>query len=67
MRVQHPTEHAAYTVHDSRRGCQYVGEPALSQISVNPPDGSPAAFVDDISLVYRPDLQLSETQCITSP
>ena len=36
-------------------------------VSVNPPDGSPAAFVDDISLVYRPDLQLSETQCITSP
>ena len=34
-------------------------------ISVNPPDGSPAALVDDISLVYRPELQLSETQCIT--
>ena len=36
-------------------------------IGVNPPDGSPAALVDDIALVYRPDLQLSETQCITPP
>ena len=34
-------------------------------ISVNPPDGSPAALVDDISLTYRPDVHLSETQCIT--
>ncbi|MBI1256800.1 MAG: peptidoglycan DD-metalloendopeptidase family protein [Chloroflexi bacterium] len=36
-------------------------------ISVNPPDGSPAALADDISLTYRPDLQLSETQCIAPP
>ncbi len=33
-------------------------------VSVNPPDGSPAALADDLSLVYRPDLQLSKTQCI---
>ncbi len=33
------------------------------QISVNPPDGSPAALVDDISLQVAPDV--TENQCIT--
>jgi hypothetical protein len=38
-------------------------------ISVNPPDGSPAALADDITLAYRPDLlpALTETQCIIPP
>lgn len=35
------------------------------EVSVNPPDGSPAALVDDIDLRVRP--AVSENQCITPP
>ena len=45
--------------------CRLDDIPDGGVIGVNPPDGSPAALVDDIQVQYRPDLSLEQTECVT--
>jgi murein DD-endopeptidase MepM/ murein hydrolase activator NlpD len=35
------------------------------EFSVNPPDGTPAAVVDDIAVQYKPDIQVEVVECIS--
>lgn len=37
----------------------------MTEISINPPDGSPAALIDDVAVFARPTIDAFETECLS--